>query len=65
MVIIGTVLMMALADAIIKFVSTNLPLWQVFVIRSALALPVLLLLLRGSRLAEFDTGLADGWGYEA
>ena len=59
-VIVGTVLMMALADAIIKFVSTDLPLWQVFVIRSTLALPILLLLLQGSRPAGFDAGLA-GW----
>ena len=57
-VIIGTVLMMALADAIIKFVSNELPLWQVFVIRSTLALPVLLLLLCRSRLSKFDVGLA-------
>ena len=57
-VIVGTVLMMALADAIIKFVSTDLPLWQVFVIRSTLALPILLLLLQGSRPAGFDGGLA-------
>ncbi|MGR3984310.1 MAG: DMT family transporter [Gammaproteobacteria bacterium] len=45
-IIIATVLAMALADAIVKNASADFPLWQIFVLRSLLALPVLFLLLR-------------------
>ena len=57
--ITGSVLLMAFADAVVKRVSGDLTLWQIFVARSALALPCLLGLaqLLGSRLRLY----APGW----
>ncbi len=43
-VIIATVFSMAFADAVVKYVSSELPLWQIFVVRSLIALPVLIAL---------------------
>lgn len=37
---------MALADAVVKYASAEVSLWQIFVLRSAMALPLLFLLLR-------------------
>ncbi len=45
-VIILTVLLLALGDTVIKGVSTQMRLWQIFVLRSGLALPILLVILR-------------------
>lgn len=45
--ILGTVFAMALADAFIKFVSADMTLWQIYVLRSLIAIPVLALLARG------------------
>lgn len=42
--IILSVLAMAFADAVVKLMSGDLTVWQVFAIRSAVALPILLLL---------------------
>ena len=39
--ILATSLALALGDAIIKQISTGFPLWQIFVLRSVIALPVL------------------------
>ena len=44
--IVAAVLALSLGDAVIKATSLSLPLWQMFVLRSALALPVLLWLAR-------------------
>ncbi len=44
--ILVTVLVLSVGDAVIKTLSAELILWQIFVLRSCLALPVLLLLLR-------------------
>ena len=44
--IVTAVLALSLGDAVIKATSLSLPLWQMFVLRSALALPVLLWLAR-------------------
>ncbi|MCP5082718.1 MAG: DMT family transporter [Alphaproteobacteria bacterium] len=44
--IVVTVLVLSLGDALIKTLSAELILWQIFVLRSCLALPVLLLVLR-------------------
>ncbi|MEM7059732.1 MAG: DMT family transporter [Pseudomonadota bacterium] len=41
-VIILTVLALSLGDALIKFTSGNFVIWQIFVLRSAIVLPVLL-----------------------
>ena len=44
-IILASVLTMAFADAVVKLVSANLTLWQVFATRSLVALPILTLLL--------------------
>ncbi len=45
-IILASVLTMAFADAVVKLVSADLTLWQVFVARSLVAVPILILLLR-------------------
>ncbi len=45
-VIVFTVLTLSLGDAIIKTLSAKLVLWQIFVLRSLVAMPLLLLVLR-------------------
>jgi drug/metabolite transporter (DMT)-like permease len=40
--IVAAVFLMSLQDAAIKYASTELPLWQIYVLRSLLAIPVLL-----------------------
>lgn len=42
-VIVITVFTMAFADAIVKAVSSHMPLWQVFVVRSLIAIPIIAL----------------------
>lgn len=54
--IVATVFAMALADAVVKLSSAGMPLWQIWVLRSVLVSPVLLLLARG---AVWPAGL--GW----
>jgi drug/metabolite transporter (DMT)-like permease len=46
--IILTVFAMALTDAFVKYASSDMTLWQIYVCRSVLALPVLVLLAKGS-----------------
>ena len=45
-VILLTVLALSLGDALIKQTSTSFVLWQIFVLRSIIAIPVLLILIR-------------------
>ncbi len=45
LIILASVLTMAFGDAMVKLVSANLTLWQVFVARSLVAIPILLVLL--------------------
>ncbi|GFE63735.1 DMT family transporter [Litoreibacter roseus] len=45
-IILASVLTMAFADAVIKHVSTDLSVWQIFVCRSLIAIPVLIGALR-------------------
>lgn len=45
-IILATVFAMALADAVVKHSSADLPLWQIWVWRSALVVPVLLVMAR-------------------
>ncbi len=45
--ILATVFAMALTDAFVKFASADMSLWQIYVCRSALALPVLVVLAKG------------------
>ena len=47
-IILASVLTMAFADALVKLVSADLTLWQIFVVRALFALPVLALLLRAT-----------------
>ncbi len=57
--ILGSVLLMAFSDAVVKRVSADLTVWQVFAVRSAFAIPVICLLMRSARI-----GLrmrAPGW----
>ena len=59
--IVGSVFLMTLADALVKLVSADLTLWQLYVTRSLVAVPVLAVLLRwrGSALRP----KAPGWAY--
>ena len=45
--IVFTVLALSLGDALIKQVSAAFPIWQIFVVRSLLAIPVLIAVLKG------------------
>lgn len=54
--ILATVFAMALTDAFVKFASADMTLWQIYVCRSGLALPVLILLAKGRILPD-----AGGW----
>ncbi|MGI9372060.1 MAG: DMT family transporter, partial [Hyphomicrobiales bacterium] len=60
-VIIFTVLALSLGDALIKSFSANLVLWQIFVLRSALALPVLLAVWRMKFAAVPLLPTTPGW----
>lgn len=48
LVIVITVLLLTIGDAVIKGFSADLRLWQIFVLRSCIALPILILVLRGA-----------------
>lgn len=48
MTIVATVFAMALADAFVKYSSAGMTLWQIWVLRSVLVVPVLLILARKS-----------------
>jgi len=47
--ILLAVFALSLGDALIKWISADFPLWQIFVVRSAIALPVLVLVLKRRR----------------
>lgn len=59
--IVFTVFALSLGDALIKQVSAAFPLWQVFVLRSAIAIPVLLLILKIGYPALSLVPRALGW----
>lgn len=44
--IVFTVFALSLGDALIKQISADFPLWQIFVIRTLIAIPVLLAILK-------------------
>ena len=53
LLIIGSVFLMSLQDAIIKYASTDLPLWQIYVLRSVIAIPgIFTLVAARSRISE-------------
>lgn len=58
--IVFTVLALSLGDALIKQVSAAFPLWQIFVVRSILAIPLLIAVLkwrtRGHPLMPMNVG---------
>lgn len=47
-IILASVATMAFADAVVKFVSANLTVWQVFVARSLFAIPIMIALARAA-----------------
>lgn len=60
-VIVLTVFAMSAADAVIKYVSATFTLWQIYVVRSLIVIPILASLsLRGSQLATLRLH-AIGW----
>ena len=59
--IVFTVLGLSLGDAIIKLTSSSFPLWQIFTLRSALALPLLLGVLALWFPAALTRPAAPGW----
>ena len=60
-VIVFTVLALSLGDALIKFTSGEFVLWQIFVLRSLLVLPLLLLYLKVSAPDVLAMPPAFGW----
>lgn len=60
--IVVTVLALSLGDAVIKFIASDFSLWQIYVLRSLLAIPPLVALLKwpapGARLAPVSAGWA-------
>lgn len=62
-VITLTVFAMAFADAMVKYVSANFPLWQIYVVRSLVVIPVLaaISILRGGR--QPMTLKSKGWSF--
>jgi len=59
---IATAAVMAFGDAVVKRVSADLGLWQLFVLRSAVALPLLALLLRATSAWRGIGRAALAWG---
>jgi len=59
-VIVFTVFALSLGDALIKFTSNNFVLWQIFILRSVIAIPclVLFMLFRAGALLYFPTSLS-------
>lgn len=62
-VIVATVFAMSFADAIVKYVSADFPLWQIYVVRSLIAIPVIVALLVASRRAVQVRPKSMGWTY--
>lgn len=60
--IVGATLTMAFQDAVVKLVSADLPLWQLFALRSLIAIPLLLVLHRLTAGTEAGRPRALGWG---
>ena len=60
--IVGATLTMAFQDAVVKLVSADLPLWQLFALRSLIAIPLLLVLHRLTGGTEAGRPRALGWG---
>ena len=59
--IIATVLAMSFADAIVKYVSADFPLWQIYVVRSLVVIPMLLAISLFGRQPVRLRPVARGW----
>lgn len=59
--VLFTVFALSLGDALIKQVSASFPLWQIFVMRSVLAIPVLLYALKNRGLQIGFSRRSAGW----
>ena len=59
--IVLAALALSLSDAVIKSISVSFPLWQIYVLRSALVLPVLVALIKYRNAATSLLPLAPGW----
>jgi len=51
MIILGSVLIMAFADAVVKLASADLTVWQIFVTRSLVAIPIIFVLMRFAQIS--------------
>ena len=56
-----TVLVLSLGDAIVKLVSDDFSLWQIYVLRSSLAIPVVLVLIKWPAPGVSLVPVAAGW----
>ena len=59
--IVFSVFALSLADALIKQISAAFSLWQIFVVRSAIALPVLIVILKARPAPVSFRSLTPGW----
>ena len=59
--IIGSVLLMSFGDALIKLASASFTVWQIYVLRSLIVLPLLVLAMRLSAPGEPVLPRALGW----
>lgn len=53
--IVAAVFSLSLGDAVIKLFSLSLPLWQIFILRSSIALPILFALILRRRTLHFES----------
>lgn len=60
-VIILTVLALSLGDALIKMTSGNFVIWQIFVMRSLIAIPILIAILAATKRGKLRLPSALGW----
>ena len=61
--IVAAVAAMSFQDGMVKYVSAGMPLWQIYVLRSLLALPILLALLRFRRRPLPIRPASPGWAF--
>jgi len=61
--IVAAVAAMSFQDGMVKYVSAGMPLWQIYVLRSLLALPILLVLLRFRRRPLPIRPSSPGWAF--
>jgi drug/metabolite transporter (DMT)-like permease len=59
--IVAAVLAMSFQDAVVKYISAEMPLWQIYVLRSLLTLPILFVLLRFRRRPTAIRPISPGW----